>query len=82
MAGQPRACHARANERGQHYRPLAQRHRHCAGAGRLKLDTLDPVIVSVTVPKAEEEVVAAPVVAKPEKGKAAKPKKDEKENKK
>jgi len=52
------------------------------GIKAVKHGTLNPVIVSVTVPKAEEEVVAAPVVAKPEKGKAAKPKKDEKQNKK
>jgi large subunit ribosomal protein L25 len=53
------------------------------GIKAVKHGTLNPVIVSVTVPKAEEEVVAAPVVvAKPEKGKGAKPKKDEKQNKK
>ena len=52
------------------------------GIKAVKHGTLNPVIVSVTVPKAEEEVVVAPVVAKPEKGKAAKPKKDEKQNKK
>ena len=43
--------------------------------------TLDPVIVSANPPKEEEEVVAAPVVAA-EKGKPAKGKKDEKQNKK
>ena len=49
----------------------------------VKHGTLNPVIVSVTVPKAEaEEAAPAPVVAAPEKGKAAKPKKDEKQNKK
>ncbi len=52
------------------------------GIKAVKHGTLNPVIVSVTVPKVEEEVVAAPVVAKPEKGKGAKPKKDEKQNKK
>lgn len=52
------------------------------GIKAVKHGTLNPVIVSVTLPKAEEEVVAAPVVAKPEKGKGAKPKKDEKQNKK
>jgi large subunit ribosomal protein L25 len=44
--------------------------------------TQNPVIVSVTMPKAEEEVAAAPVVAAADKGKGAKPKKDEKQNKK
>ena len=49
----------------------------------VKHGTLNPVIVSVTVPKAEaEEAAPAPVVAAPEKGKGAKPKKDEKQNKK
>jgi large subunit ribosomal protein L25 len=53
------------------------------GIKAVKHGTLNPVIVSVTLPKAEEEVVAATVVvAKPEKGKAAKPKKNEKQNKK
>ncbi len=54
------------------------------GIKAVKHGTLNPVIVSVTVPKAEEEVaeVAAPVVvvAAPEKGKAKK--KDERQNKK
>ncbi len=52
------------------------------GIKAVKRGTQNPVIVSVTVPKEEaEEVVAAPVVAA--KGKdAAKPKKDEKQNKK
>ena len=54
-----------------------------AGIKAVKHGTLNPVIVSVTVPKAEvEEAAAAPVVAAPEKGKGAKPKKDEKQNKK
>ena len=53
-----------------------------AGIKAVKRGTLDPVIVAVTLPKAEEEVVAAPTVVVPaEKGKA-KPKKDEKQNKK
>ena len=44
----------------------------------------DPVVATVIVRggKAEEEVVAAPVVAVPEKGKGEKPKKSEKQNKK
>ena len=51
------------------------------GIKAVKRGTQDPVIVAVTTPKAEvEEVVAAPVVAA--KGKDAKPKKDEKQNKK
>jgi large subunit ribosomal protein L25 len=54
------------------------------GIKAVKHGTLNPVIVSVTVPKAEveEAAPAAPVVAPAEKGKAAKPKKDEKQNKK
>jgi large subunit ribosomal protein L25 len=51
------------------------------GIKAVKHGTLNPVIVSVTVPKAEEEAAPAPVVAAPEKGKG-KPKKDEKQNKK
>lgn len=54
-----------------------------AGIKAVKHGTLDPVIVSVTTPRAEEEspaAAAAPVVAAPEK-KVAK-KKDEKQNKK
>ena len=43
---------------------------------------LNPVVVSVTVPKEEEEVVAPTVVAPAEKGKGAKGKKDEKQNRK
>ncbi len=51
------------------------------GIKAVKRGTLNPVIVAVTTPKAEEEVVvAAPVVAA-DKGKA-KPKKDERQNKK
>ena len=52
-----------------------------AGIKAVKHGTLDPVIVSATVPKAEEEVAPAPVVAVPDK-KAAPKKKDEKQNKK
>ncbi|MCU0969960.1 MAG: 50S ribosomal protein L25/general stress protein Ctc [Rubrivivax sp.] len=52
------------------------------GIKAVKHGSLNPVIVVVTMPKAEEEVVVAPTVAKPEKGKAAKGKKDEKQNKK
>jgi large subunit ribosomal protein L25 len=52
-----------------------------AGIKAVKHGTQNPVVVSATVPKIEEEVapVATPVV---EKGKAAKAKKDEKQNKK
>ena len=52
------------------------------GIKAVRHGSLNPVIVAVTLPKAEVEEaapVAAPVV---EKGKAAKPKKDEKQNKK
>ncbi|MFN9195179.1 MAG: 50S ribosomal protein L25/general stress protein Ctc [Pseudomonadota bacterium] len=52
-----------------------------AGIKAVKHGTLDPVIVSATVPKAEEEAAPAPVVAVPDK-KAAPKKKDEKQNKK
>jgi large subunit ribosomal protein L25 len=53
------------------------------GIKAVKHGTLNPVIVSVTVPKAEvEEAAPAPVVAAPEKGKAPAKKKDEKQNKK
>jgi large subunit ribosomal protein L25 len=50
------------------------------GIKAVKRGTQNPVIVAVTTPKVEEEVVAAPVVAA-EKGKG-KAKKDEKQNKK
>jgi large subunit ribosomal protein L25 len=51
-----------------------------AGIKAVKHGTLNPVIVAVTVPKAEEEAAAAPVVvAAPEK--KGKGKKDEKQNK-
>jgi len=56
-----------------------------AGLKAVKHGTLNPVIVSVTLPRIEEEVAptATPVVvAAPEKGKAVKPKKDERQNKK
>ena len=52
-----------------------------AGIKRVKRGTLNPVIISVTVPKIEEEVAPVVVVAA-EKGKGAKPKKDERQNKK
>jgi len=53
------------------------------GIKYVKHGTLNPVIVSVTLPKIEEEAApATTVVAAPEKGKGAKPKKDEKQNKK
>jgi len=48
----------------------------------MRRGTLDPVIVAVTVPKAEEEVAPEPVAPKVEKGKAVKAKKDEKQNRK
>jgi len=52
------------------------------GIKAVKRGTLNPVIVAVTLPKAEEEVEVAPTVVVPvEKGKA-KPKKDERQNKK
>ncbi len=53
------------------------------GIKAVKHGTLNPVIVSVTMPKVEEEApaAAAPVVAAPDK-KAAPKKKDEKQNKK
>jgi large subunit ribosomal protein L25 len=50
------------------------------GIKAVKHGTQNPVIVAVTTPKIEEEVVA-PVVVAPEKGKA-KPKKTEKQNQK
>ncbi|MFN7723826.1 MAG: 50S ribosomal protein L25/general stress protein Ctc [Rubrivivax sp.] len=49
------------------------------GIKAVKRGTQNPVIVVVTMPKVEEEVVAAPVVAEKGKGKG---KKDEKQNKK
>jgi large subunit ribosomal protein L25 len=54
------------------------------GIKAVKRGTQNPVIVAVTTQKeeVEEAAPAAPVVAAPEKGKAAKPKKDEKQNKK
>jgi len=51
------------------------------GIKAVKHGTLNPVIVSVTVPKVEEEAAPAPTVAAAEKGKG-KGKKDEKQNKK
>jgi large subunit ribosomal protein L25 len=50
-----------------------------AGIKAVKRGTLNPVVVAVTIPKIEEEVVA-PVVVADKKG--AKAKKDEKQNKK
>ncbi len=51
------------------------------GIKAVKHGTQNPVIVSCTVPKVEEEVAPTTVVAPADKGKA-KPKKDEKQNKK
>ncbi|MBP6764614.1 MAG: 50S ribosomal protein L25/general stress protein Ctc [Rubrivivax sp.] len=51
------------------------------GIKAVKRGTLNPVIVAVTTPKAEEEVAAPVAVVAPEKGKA-KPKKTEKQNQK
>jgi large subunit ribosomal protein L25 len=51
------------------------------GIKAVKRGTQDPVIVSVSLPKAEEEVAAAPVVVAADKSKA-KPKKTEKQNQK
>jgi large subunit ribosomal protein L25 len=52
------------------------------GIKAVKHGTQNPVIVAVTMPKVEEEAPAAVVVATPEKGKGAKPKKNEKQNQK
>lgn len=52
-----------------------------AGIKAVKRGTLNPVVVAVTIPKIEEEVIA-PVVVAAEKGKAVKAKKDERQNKK
>jgi large subunit ribosomal protein L25 len=52
------------------------------GIKAVKHGTQNPVIVAVTVPKIEEEAAPATAVVAPEKGKGAKPKKDEKQNKK
>ena len=49
------------------------------GIKAVRHGTQNPVIVAVTIPRIEEEVVATPVVA-PEKGKAVKAKKSEKQN--
>ncbi|MDE2081601.1 MAG: 50S ribosomal protein L25/general stress protein Ctc [Burkholderiales bacterium] len=51
------------------------------GIKAVKHGTQNPVIVAVTVPKIEEEVAPAAVVAAPEKGKGAKPRKEEKQQK-
>ncbi len=50
------------------------------GIKAVRHGTQNPVIVAVTLPRIEEEVVATAVVAPAEKGKAAKPKKSEKQN--
>ena len=50
-----------------------------AGIKAVKRGTLDPVIVAVTTPKIEEEVAPTAVVA--DKGKGAKPRKEEKQQK-
>jgi large subunit ribosomal protein L25 len=52
------------------------------GIKAVKRGTRNPVIVAVTTPKVEEEAAPATAVVAPEKGKGAKPKKDEKQNKK
>jgi large subunit ribosomal protein L25 len=52
------------------------------GIKAVKHGTQNPVIVAVTTPKIEEEAAPATAVVAPEKGKGAKPKKDEKQNKK
>jgi large subunit ribosomal protein L25 len=52
------------------------------GIKYVRRGTLNPVIVAVTVPKAEEEEAPAPAAPKVEKGKPVKAKKDEKQNKK
>jgi large subunit ribosomal protein L25 len=51
-----------------------------AGIKAVKRGTLDPVIVAVTMPKIEEEVAPTVVVAA-DKGKGAKPRKEEKQQK-
>ncbi|MDQ2778140.1 MAG: 50S ribosomal protein L25/general stress protein Ctc [Pseudomonadota bacterium] len=53
-----------------------------AGIKAVRHGTQNPVIVSVTVQKEEEEVAPATAVVAPEKGKGVKPKKDERQNKK
>jgi large subunit ribosomal protein L25 len=52
------------------------------GIKAVRRGTLNPVIVSATVPKIEEEAAPATPVVAAEKGKAAPKKKDEKQNKK
>jgi large subunit ribosomal protein L25 len=52
------------------------------GIKAVKHGTQNPVIVAVTVPKVEEEAAPATAVVAPEKGKGAKPKKNEKQNQK
>ncbi len=52
------------------------------GIKAVKHGTQNPAIVSVTLPRIEEEVAPATALVAPEKGKGAKPKKDERQNKK
>ncbi|MEO5734607.1 MAG: 50S ribosomal protein L25/general stress protein Ctc [Rubrivivax sp.] len=53
-----------------------------SGIKAVKHGTQNPAIVSVTLPRIEEEVAPATAVVVPEKGKGVKPKKDERQNKK
>lgn len=53
-----------------------------AGIKAVRHGTQNPVIVTVTMQKEEEEVAPVVAVVAPEKGKGAKPKKDERQNKK
>jgi large subunit ribosomal protein L25 len=50
------------------------------GIKAVKHGTQNPVIVAVTLPRVEEEAAPAAVVVAPEKGKAVKAKKSEKQN--
>jgi len=50
------------------------------GIKAVKHGTQNPVIVAVTLPRVEEEAAPVTAVVAPEKGKAAKPKKSEKQN--
>ena len=52
------------------------------GIRAVKHGTQNPVVVSVGSPRVEEEAAAVVAVVAPEKGKGAKPKKDERQNKK
>ena len=81
-----------ATARVRHHRPVGPGQGHQSlhasdlklpeGIKAVKHGTLNPVIVSVTTPKVEEEVAPTTVVVAADKGKGAKPKKDEKQNKK